>query len=39
MRDHDGHSPILGECVFIDPSALVLGNVHIGNNSSIWPMT
>ncbi|NIB39516.1 gamma carbonic anhydrase family protein [Pseudomaricurvus alkylphenolicus] len=33
-----GNSPQLGQRVFIDPSARVIGNVHIGDDSSIWPM-
>ncbi len=30
--------PQLGERVFVDPTAMVLGDVHIGDDSSIWPM-
>ncbi|MFC1586206.1 gamma carbonic anhydrase family protein [Fibrobacterota bacterium] len=31
-------SPQLGERVYIDPNALVLGDVVIGDDSSVWPM-
>ncbi len=39
IREHAEHSPEMGKRVFIDPSAVVSGNVQIGDNSSIWPMT
>lgn len=38
IRAFEHHHPQLGDKVFVDPSALVLGQVTIGNNSSIWPM-
>jgi carbonic anhydrase/acetyltransferase-like protein (isoleucine patch superfamily) len=31
--------PTLGERVFIDPACTVIGDVHIGDDSSIWPGT
>lgn len=31
-------TPTLGQGVFVDPNALVLGNVEIGADSSVWPM-
>jgi carbonic anhydrase/acetyltransferase-like protein (isoleucine patch superfamily) len=31
-------TPKLGERVFVDPSAVVLGDVEIGNDSSVWPL-
>lgn len=37
VRSWQGISPVLGKNVFIDPSAVVLGDVHIGDDSSIWP--
>ncbi|MFT6791871.1 MAG: carbonic anhydrase/acetyltransferase-like protein (isoleucine patch superfamily) [Cellvibrionaceae bacterium] len=37
IRSYQGVSPKLGENVFIDPAAVVLGNVEIGDNSSVWP--
>ncbi|WP_339675505.1 gamma carbonic anhydrase family protein [uncultured Zhongshania sp.] len=39
VRSFEEHSPILGERVFIDPSAVVIGDVGIGDDSSIWPNT
>ncbi|GAB3110992.1 gamma carbonic anhydrase family protein [Aestuariicella hydrocarbonica] len=30
-------TPQLGERVYIDPSARIIGDVHIGSDSSIWP--
>lgn len=32
------HTPVLGERVFIDPSAVVLGDVQLGDDSSVWPL-
>ncbi len=39
IRSFEGHTPHLAEGVFIDPSAVVIGDVHIGDHSSIWPNT
>jgi carbonic anhydrase/acetyltransferase-like protein (isoleucine patch superfamily) len=38
IRSYNDTSPELGARVFIDSSALVLGDVVIGDDSSIWPM-
>ncbi len=38
IRSFENHSPQLGNKVFIDPTALVLGQVTIGDDSSVWPM-
>jgi carbonic anhydrase/acetyltransferase-like protein (isoleucine patch superfamily) len=37
VRSFRGLSPALGERVYIDARALVLGDVHIGDDSSVWP--
>lgn len=37
IRRFEGHCPVLGRGVFIDPSAVVIGDVDIGDDSSIWP--
>ena len=37
IRSHNGTHPTLGTNVFIDESAVVLGDVHIGDDSSVWP--
>ena len=39
IRRFDGHSPQLGERVFVDPSAVVLGDVQLGEDCSVWPAT
>jgi len=39
IRNFDDITPELAEGVFVDPTALVLGEVSIGKDSSIWPMT
>ncbi len=39
IRRFNEKQPILGEAVFIDDSAVVIGDVTIGNDVSIWPMT
>lgn len=39
IRDFENHSPQIGKDVFIDESAVVIGNVTIGADSSVWPLT
>lgn len=39
VRQYLEHAPKLAPSCFIDPSALVLGDVEIGDESSVWPMT
>lgn len=38
VRSYQGISPKLGDKVFVDPSAVVLGDVEIGADSSVWPL-
>ena len=38
-KTHLQMTPVLGERVFVDNSASIIGDVHIGDDSSIWPMT
>jgi carbonic anhydrase/acetyltransferase-like protein (isoleucine patch superfamily) len=38
IRTYSGDTPQLGARVFIDPTALVIGDVIIGEDSSVWPM-
>ena len=38
IRPYKGIAPCLGERVYIDEQAAVIGDVTIGNDSSIWPM-
>jgi carbonic anhydrase/acetyltransferase-like protein (isoleucine patch superfamily) len=37
VRSWQGITPKLGEQVLVDPSAVVLGDVEIGDHSSVWP--
>ena len=37
LRAFRGHTPKLGERVLIDPSAVVLGEVELGDDVSVWP--
>ena len=39
LRHFNGFFPQLGQRVLIDRSATVIGDVHIGDDSSIWPNT
>lgn len=39
IRRFEGHTPQLGERVFVDASAIVLGDVQLGNDCSVWPAT
>ena len=39
IRKYQQHVPQLGERVFIDASAVVIGDVELGEDSSVWPMT
>lgn len=38
VRIFNDKKPMLGHAVYIDNSAIVLGDVTIGDNSSVWPM-
>ncbi|ERS91618.1 MULTISPECIES: gamma carbonic anhydrase family protein [unclassified Halomonas] len=38
IRPWKGKQPRLGERVYIDPASLVLGDVELGDDSSVWPM-
>ncbi len=37
LRSYDGITPQLGERVYIDPAATVIGNVRLGDDVSVWP--
>ena len=39
IRPFQQHTPTLGERTFVDRSAVVIGDVEIGADSSIWPLT
>ncbi|MBF0275480.1 MAG: gamma carbonic anhydrase family protein [Nitrospinae bacterium] len=36
IRSYKGISPKIGKDVFIDESAVVIGDIEIGDNSSVW---
>lgn len=38
IRNYLEFQPKLADKVFVDPSALVLGDVELGDNCSVWPM-
>lgn len=38
IRSFRGNTPNLGERVYIDPNAVVIGDVHLGDDTSVWPM-
>jgi carbonic anhydrase/acetyltransferase-like protein (isoleucine patch superfamily) len=38
VRKYLEHTPKLGERVFVDPYALVLGDVELDDDCSVWPM-
>ncbi|MDH4610624.1 gamma carbonic anhydrase family protein [Pseudomonas sp. BN102] len=38
IRTYQGISPQLGERVFVDASAVVIGDVQLGDDSSVWPL-
>lgn len=37
IRTYNGVTPTLGARVYVDPAAVVIGRVTIGDDSSIWP--
>lgn len=39
IRTYRGTKPTLGDRVFVDSSAVVIGDVEIGEDSSVWPLT
>tara|TARA_R110000824_G_scaffold401773_1_gene616014 strand:+ start:24216 stop:24761 length:546 start_codon:yes stop_codon:yes gene_type:complete len=39
LRGYQGIEPQLGERVYIDPDSVVIGDVVLGDDCSVWPMT
>lgn len=37
IRTYKNSTPSLGQRVYVDPAAVVIGNVDIGDDCSIWP--
>ena len=38
IRSFRGHHPILGQRVWVDDSASLIGDIEIGDDSSVWPL-
>ncbi len=38
VLSYEGHGPQLGDRVYIDPAAAVIGKVTVGEDASLWPM-
>lgn len=39
VRKFNGKQPVIGKSVFIDDSAVVIGDVTLGDDVSVWPAT
>lgn len=39
IRSHKGITPEFGLRCWTDPSSVVIGDVHLGDDCSVWPMT
>ncbi|MCK5481208.1 MAG: gamma carbonic anhydrase family protein, partial [Gammaproteobacteria bacterium] len=39
IRSHNGLHPKIAVGVYIDPTSVIIGDVEIGEGSSVWPMT
>ena len=39
LRTYQNHTPTLAAGAFVDISAVVIGDVEIGADSSVWPLT
>ncbi|XOZ32667.1 gamma carbonic anhydrase family protein [Halomonadaceae bacterium KBTZ08] len=39
IRSHKAYHPQLGDRVWVDPTATVIGDVTLGDDCSVWPMT
>ena len=39
LRPFRGIAPTLGARAYVDPGACVIGDVHLGEDSSVWPFT
>src|SRR5580693_9863175 len=37
IRSYQGHTPRIARTAYIDPQAVVIGDVVIGEDSSVWP--
>ncbi len=39
IKTFKGTNPVIADSVYVDETALIIGDVRIGEHSSIWPMT
>ena len=39
VRIFEGHTPRIADSAYVDEHALVIGDVHLGEDSSVWPMS
>lgn len=39
IRNYAMQSPVFGQNIWLDPSAIIIGSVTLGNDVSIWPLT
>lgn len=39
LRTHKGNTPKIGARSWVDPSAVVIGDVILGDDCSVWPLT
>lgn len=39
IRAFRGKQPVFGQAVFLDPTAVVIGDVELGDDCSVWPQT
>jgi carbonic anhydrase/acetyltransferase-like protein (isoleucine patch superfamily) len=39
IRSYLEFTPLIGDGAFVDDSAVVIGNVELGKDSSVWPLT
>ncbi len=39
IRPYQGRRPEIAKSAYIDPAAIIIGDVKIGEDSSIWPLT
>lgn len=37
LRPYRNHFPVLGQNVYVDPTAVVIGDVVLGDDCSVWP--
>lgn len=38
IRSYQNHTPTIGAHCYIDDSAVIIGDVHIARDSSVWPL-